>query len=121
MRFNLEHSSIVTSDMQRTIDFYRDAFGMCVLRTKAAGDRDITFLGSDNYPFQIEVIRLHDDAGPIELGRNPTHIAFRTPDFEKARALHERMGCIHHALPEFGVYFVADPDGYLNEVMPVRH
>lgn len=119
MDFKLEHSSILVADVQRTVEFYQRAFGMIVRREKAADDRDIVFLGSEAYPFQIEVIHMHDDAS-IDLGGNTTHVAFRAMDFEAAHALHEEMGCIHHELPEFGVYFVEDPDGYLNEVMPVR-
>lgn len=120
MEFRLEHSSIMVADMKRTIDFYEKAFGMSVLREKGADDRDIVFLGGESYPTQIEVIHMHDPAFEINPGSNPTHVAFRAMDFDAAHALHEEMGCIHHELPEFGVYFVCDPDGYLNEVMPVR-
>ena len=120
MEFKMEHSSILVTDMKRTVDFYERAFGMTVRREKAAADRDIVFLGSELYPFQIEAIQMHDASIAIDLGTAPTHVAFRAADFDAAHALHEEMECIHHELPEFGVYFVSDPDGYLNEVMPVR-
>ncbi|WP_308615954.1 VOC family protein [uncultured Enorma sp.] len=120
MQFKIEHTSVLVTDLQRTIAFYEQAFQLTVRREKAAADRDIVFLGNDQAPMQIEVIRMHGDASQPDLGDNPTHLAFRTDDFEASRRLHEDMGCIHHELPEFGVYFVSDPDGYLCEVMPVR-
>lgn len=120
MDFKLEHSSILVGDLARTIEFYREAFGMSVRREKAAPDRDIVFLGNDASPIQIEAIQMHEGVSDNDQPSGATHVAFRTAEFDSAHALHERMGCIHHELPEFGVYFVSDPDGYLNEVMPVR-
>lgn len=120
MEFKLEHSSICVSDLARCVRFYEEAFQLKELRRKAGADRDIVFLGGEAAPHQIEVICLHGHEGGFDLGENPTHVAFRASDFAAAHELHERMGCIHHELPEFGVYFVEDPDGYLCEVMPVR-
>ena len=61
-----------------------------------------------------------DHDGPYQLGENPTHLAFRTDDIALAKARHQEMGCFHHELPAFGVYFIADPDGCLSEIMPTR-
>lgn len=120
MQFKMEHNCICVLDLERTAQFYEKAVQLTVRREKSAPDRDILFLGSDLVPHQIEVIRMKDRSTPYDLGENPTHLAFRTDDIEGAKAYHKEMGCFHHELPDFGVYFIQDPDGYLCEIMPTR-
>lgn len=120
MVFKLEHNSILTTDMKRTVEFYEKAFQMIVKREKAADDREIVFMGSELYPHQVEIIQMNDKTGAYDLGENPTHFAFRTDDIQSAMAFHKEMGCFHSEVPAFGIYFVEDPDGYLCEVMPTR-
>ena len=120
MTLKMEHNCICVTDLERTIRFYEEALQLTVRRRKEADDRDIVFLGSDLVPHQIEVIRMHDHPEAYQLGENPTHLAFRADDIDAAREFHTRMGCFHHDLPAFGVYFIQDPDGYLCEIMPTR-
>lgn len=120
MTFNMEHNCICVTDLERTETFYRQALQLRVLRRKEAEDREIIFLGGTASPHQIEVIRMKERSAPYELGENPTHLAFRTDDIAAAKAFHQEMGCFHHELPAFGVYFIIDPDGYLCEIMPTR-
>lgn len=120
MTFKMEHSCIHVADRERTRAFYETAFGLTELRRKEGSDRHILFLGGTLAPHQIEVIQLKDRQAPFQLGENPTHLAFRAEDIDAAKAFHTELGCFHHEMPEFGVYFVADPDGYLCEVMPTR-
>lgn len=120
MTFNMEHSCIYVANLERTKAFYERAFGLEERRRKEGDDRYILFLGGAPAPHQIEVIQMKGREEPWTLGENPTHLAFRTDDIAAAMAFHKDMGCFHHELPEYGVYFVADPDGYLLEVMPTR-
>ena len=120
MTLKMEHNCICVTDLDRTIRFYEEALQLTVRRRKSADDREIVFLGSDLVSHQIEVIRMKDHPGPYELGENPTHLAFRADDIDAAREFHTKMGCFHHDLPAFGVYFIQDPDGYLCEIMPTR-
>lgn len=120
MTFKMEHNCICVTDLERTADFYSRALQLAVLRRKAGADRDIVFLGGELSVHQIEVICLHNHPGAHDLGENPTHLAFRTDDIAGAMAFHKELGCFHHELPEFGVYFIQDPDGYLCEIMPTR-
>lgn len=120
MTFNMEHSCIYVADLERTKDFYQQAFHLEERRRKEGEDRHILFLGGAPAPHQIEVIQMKGRETPWALGENPTHLAFRTDDYEAAMAFHKKMGCFHHEMVEFGVYFVTDPDGYLSEVMPTR-
>lgn len=120
MTLKMEHNCICVTDLERTAAFYEKALQLTVRRRKSAEDREIIFLGSDLVPHQIEVIRMNDHPAAYDLGENPTHLAFRADDIEGAKAFHKEMGCFHHELPAFGVYFIVDPDGYLCEIMPTR-
>jgi len=120
MWFNMEHNCICVTDLDRTIHFYEEALQMSVVRRKQASDREIVFLGGGKSAHTIEVIRMHDHPERYQLGENPTHLAFRTDNIEEAMQFHKKLGCFDHELPEFGVYFIADPDGYLCEIMPTR-
>lgn len=120
MFFRMEHSCIRVTDINRTVEFYAKALGMEVLRSKDSDDMEIVFLGNEHASCQVEVIREKGHPGQFELGENPCHIAFRTDDIDAALKMHREMGCVKRELPDFGVYFIEDPDGYECEVMPVR-
>ena len=120
MIFKMEHNCIIVEDLDRTVSFYEKALQLKVLRRKSGSDRDIIFLGNEHSGHQIEVLRFYDQQGPIKLGDNPCHLAFRTDDIEGAKAFHAGLGCISKDVPEYGVYFIQDPDGYECEIMPVR-
>jgi lactoylglutathione lyase len=106
--------------MERSLDFYEKALNLKVLRRKDAADREIAFIGNGESSQQTELVHMNGRTKPYDHGENSTYFAFRTDDLEAARAKHAEMGCIDHDLPEFGVYFIRDPDGYLLEIMPVR-
>ena len=120
MTLKIEHSCIVVADLERTRAFYETALQLKELRRKEGADRYILFLGGDHSAHQLEVIQMKAQENPLNLGENPTHLAFRADDIDAARAFHKELGSFHHDMPEFGVYYVSDPDGYLSEVMPTR-
>lgn len=120
MKFKLEYSGIYVSDLGATVAFFKEALGLEVKREKRGSDRSIAFLGCEDSSHLIEVIQLDEHPSPYDLGERSTQIAFRVDDFDAAHTLHKTMGCIHHELPEYGVYFIETPDGYLCEVMPTR-
>ena len=120
MFFRLEHSCIYVTDMEKTLAFYEKALDLKVLRRKSAETIEIAFIGNDESAQQVEVIREIGRTKPYDHGENSTHFALRTDDIEAAKAMHKEMGCFAYDVPEFGVYYIKDPDGYLVEVMPVR-
>jgi lactoylglutathione lyase len=120
MFFRQEFSCLYVTDMERSLAFYEKALNLKVLRRKNAADREIAFIGNEESSQQTELVHMNGRTKPYEHGENSTYFAFRTDDLEAARAKHTEMGCIDHDLPEFGVYFIRDPDGYLMEIMPVR-
>ncbi|MDR1506411.1 MAG: VOC family protein [Treponema sp.] len=120
MFFRQEFSCLYVTDMAKSLAFYEEALGLRVLRRKDAKDREIAFIGNEESSQQTEIVHLNGRTRPYDHGENSVYFAFRTDDMEAARAKHTGMGCIDHDLPEFGVYFIRDPDGYLVEIMPVR-
>lgn len=120
MTLKMEHNCIYVADLERTRAFYERALQLKELRRKEGSDRYILFMGGDLSAHQLEIIQMKEHAEPWNLGENPTHLAFRADDLDAARAFHQELGCFHHEMSEFGVYFIADPDGYLSEIMPTR-
>jgi lactoylglutathione lyase len=118
--FVLDHANINVTDIERSIKFYGEAFGLKEIRRKVAEDGSyiIVFLGDGQSSFKMELTWLRDKQGPYNLGDNESHLCFRTDDFEAALALHKKMGIVSYENLAMGVYFIVDPDGYWQEVAP---
>ena len=123
MKFTFAHNNINVVDLNKSIDFYRKALGLEVLRTKTAEDGSfkLTFMGDGVTEHQLELTWLQDlGKDAYDLGDNEIHLAFAVDDMEAAHALHEEMGCICFENPKMGIYFIEDPDGYWSEIIPKR-
>ena len=122
MAFHFDHMNINVLDLERSIQFYADAFDLKEVRRKNASDNSFTlvFLSNEDRTFMIELTCLHDRTQPYELGDNETHLAFMADDMQAAHAHHEKMGCICFENHKMGIYFVEDPDGYWIEVIPPK-
>ena len=122
MRFKMVHENYNVSDLERSLEFYKTAFGLTEKRRKCAADGSyiIVFIGNEESDFEIELTWLRDHPQPYDLGEDEFHLAFRVDDFEAAHRLHEEMGCICFENPAMGIYFVEDPDHYWLEVIPTR-
>ncbi len=113
MKFRMVHNNFNVFDLEKSIRFYQDAFGMREVRRIAAEDGSfvIVYLEDGNSVHQLELTWLRDRKTPYELGDNEFHLAFKVDDYDAAHALHEKIGCICYENPEMGIYFVSDPDG----------
>ncbi|MDR0472308.1 MAG: VOC family protein [Treponema sp.] len=120
MFFRLEHSCIHVTDLKKALEFYEKALDLKEIRRKGSAKMEVVFIGNDESSRQLALIQKSGQTGAYDMGDNSTHFAMRTDDLETARQKHAAMECIDHELPEFGVYFIRDPDGYLIEIMPVR-
>ena len=116
------HFNINVLDLERSIAFYREAFGLepCGEITPEDGAFRIVYLSDGSTPFRLELTWLRDRKEPYNLGDEEFHLAFDVEDFDAAHAKHEGMGCICYENPAMGIYFVKDPDGYWLEVLPVK-
>ena len=121
--FSFNHFNFNVFDLERSLKFYDEAFGLKPVREKVASDGSfkLVFLGDGVTDFQLELTYLCDRTEPYDLGEQEFHLAFVAEDMEKAHALHEKMGCICFENPKMGIYFVEDPDGYWVEVVPPNH
>ena len=122
MQFRYVHNNINVLDLEKSLAFYRKALGLVEAKRTAAKDGSfiLCYLEDGASGHQIELTWLRDRKEPYHLGDNEIHMAFVTPEFEKAHRLHEEMGAICFENPQMGIYFISDPDGYWIEIIPER-
>lgn len=122
MNFRFAHNNINVLDLDKSLAFYQQALGLAEVRRKAAEDGSfiLVYLGDGQSPHQLELTWLRDRDQPYNLGDNEIHLAFTVDDYQAAHQLHSEMGCICYENPAMGIYFIADPDGYWLEIVPVR-
>jgi lactoylglutathione lyase len=120
MKFTINHNNFNVFDLQKSLDFYREALGLTEVRRKQAVDGSfiLVFLGDGRTAHQIELTWLRERTTRYDLGDNEIHLAFKVDDFKAAYQLHQKMGCICYENKDMGVYFIEDPDGYWLEINP---
>jgi lactoylglutathione lyase len=127
MSYQMIHSCIRVMDLEKSERFYQDAFGSEVVRRKDFSEYKFTlsYLRSSGSDFELELTCNHDQIEPYELGNGYSHLAVGVADLEASHKKHEEMGLAPKplkGLPGQGArfYFLADPDGYLVEVVKTR-
>lgn len=122
MKFTFAHNNLNVYDLQKSLDFYKEALDLEVVRKMDAEDGSFTlvYLGDGTTPHQLELTWLRDMDRPYNLGDNEIHLAFAVEDFDAALAKHKAMGCVCFENPEMGIYFIEDPDGYWLEIIPAK-
>lgn len=120
MDFKMIHENYNVFDLQRSLEFYEKALGLCEIRRKEAQDGSfiIVYVGNSESEFELELTWMRDMKRQYNLGDCEFHLAFHTDDYEAAHRLHEEMGCICYENPQMGIYFIQDPDGYWLEIVP---
>lgn len=115
--FTIDHANINVTDLERSVKFYGEAFGLKEMRriTPPDGSFEIVFLGDGVTGILLELTWLKGKTS-YDLGDNESHICFAADDIEAAHELHKKMGIICFENEAMGVYFVNDPDGYWHEV-----
>jgi len=122
MKFRMVHNNINVADLEKSVEFYREALGLVEIRRKGpdSGEFILVFMGDQITDHQIELTWLRDKKGPYDLGDNESHMAFRVDDFDAAYSKHREMDCIVYENKAMGLYFIADPDGYWIEIIPEK-
>lgn len=122
MKFTLTHSNINVCDLEKSLEFYKNALGMEEVHRHKANDGsfELVFISDSSTQHQIELTWLRDKEGTYNLGDNESHIAFIVDDIKEAHELHEKMGCICYENQGMGLYFIEDPDGYWLEIIPAN-
>ncbi|MDD3347086.1 VOC family protein [Oscillibacter sp.] len=116
------HFNFNVSDMDRSLQFYKDALDLKPVRRKESEDGRflLVYLGDGKTDFSLELTWLRDHPGKYDLGECEFHLALQADDYEAAHRRHEEMGCICFENHEMGIYFIQDPDGYWIEIVPTR-
>lgn len=120
IKFN--HFNFNVLNLEKSLKFYADTLGLKPVREKVAEDDSfkLVYLGDGSSDFTLELTWLRDRTEAYNLGECEFHLAFVTDEFEALHEKHKEMGVICYENPGMGIYFIADPDGYWIEVVPVR-
>lgn len=122
MKFRFDHNSINVRNLEKSLDFYRDALGLVEIRRMEPADKSfiLVFLGDEKTAHKLELTWLRNRTEPYNLGDGEFHLAFRVDDYDAAFARHKKMGCVCYENDAMGIYFIEDPDGYWLEILPEK-
>ena len=115
-----DHFNFNVLDLNRSLDFYREALELAPVAEKDAEDGSfkLVYLGDGKTGFRLELTWLRDRTEPYDLGEQEFHLAFVTDRFDELLERHKAMGCVCFENPAMGIYFIEDPDGYWIEIVP---
>ena len=119
------HSMIRVLNEERSIDFYKKAFGLTVADRLDFPDFTLVYLSNPEQEFEVELTVNKDRTEPYDLGDGYGHLAVSVEDLDAEHARFEAEGLAPRKLVEFApagervarFFFVADPDGYQIEVL----
>ncbi|MGL4914069.1 MAG: VOC family protein [Romboutsia sp.] len=122
MKFTFCHNNFNVLNLEKSLEFYEKALGLKETKRSVAQDGSfiLVFLGDGETSHKLELTWLRDWDRAYNLGDNEFHLALRVEDFEGAYNLHKEMGCICYENKEMGIYFIADPDNYWIEILPMN-
>ena len=121
MKFTFGHSNINVLDLEKSMEFYRQALNLTEARRLEMPTFTLVYLSDGTTGYLLELTYLHERKEPYNLGENEFHLALLVDDMDAAHALHASMGCICYENPTMGIYFIRDPDGYWIEILPASH
>ena len=119
------HSMIRVLDLDRSVSFYREAFGLEEADRIDFDDFTLVYLSNSESEFELELTLNKGQSEPYDLGNGYGHIAFSVEDVESERQRFEGAGFEPRRLVELEkdgqvlgkFFFVQDPDGYQIEVL----
>ena len=119
------HSMIRVLDLDRTISYYREAFGLEETDRFDFDDFTLVYLSNAETPFELELTLNKGTTEPYDLGNGYGHLAFSVDDLESEHQRFQDAGFEPRRLVTLEkdgqvvgkFFFVADPDGYQIEVL----
>ena len=124
MSMKMLHTCIRVMDLEKSLNFYKDALGLIETRRKDFPEHKFTlvYLSNEIGGYEIELTYNYDPEKPYEIGNGFSHTAIGVDDVEALRQKHIDMGYkvtdlkgLPGQKPRY--YFVTDPDGYMVEVI----
>lgn len=122
------HTMIRVLDEARSVEFYRDAFGLSVAERLDFESFVLIYLRNAEADFEVELTVNKGRTEPYAPGDGYGHLAFCVDDLDAAHSRFSAAGLNPRKIVEFKrdavllarFFFVADPDGYQIEVLQ-RH
>ncbi len=122
------HMMVRVKEEARSVDFYRQAFGLEVADRVDFPDFTLIYMRGKDSPFEVELTVNKGHTEPYALGDGYGHLAFVVDDLavEHARILSAGLTpkdikqMTHDGKPFGQFFFIEDPDGYKIEVLQ-RH
>jgi lactoylglutathione lyase len=119
------HSMIRVIDENRSVDFYKKAFGLEVAQRFQFEGFTLVYLRNPENDFELELTINNDRTEPYSHGDGYGHLAVAVDDITKEHAHFEALGLNPKPVNEFNrdgallakFFFVEDPDGYKIEVL----
>lgn len=119
------HSMIRVFDLDRSIAFYREAFGLELVERFDFDDFTLAYLRNEESAFELELTWNHDQPEPYDHGSGYGHLAVVVDDVVAERARFASAGFAPRDIVEMKhegrllakIFFVNDPDGYAIEVI----
>ena len=124
MAARMLHTCIRVMNLEKSLEFYKNALGLVETRRKDFPEHKFTLVYLSDAPggYEIELTYNYDPEKPYDLGNGFSHIAVPPDDIIALREKHIEMGYEVTDLkglpgepPRY--YFVTDPDGYKVEVI----
>lgn len=86
------HFNFNVLDLEKSLDFYKEALDLSVVREKNASDGSfrLVYLGDGETSFTLELTWLKDRKEPYNLGDEEFHLAFTTDDYDALYERHKR-------------------------------
>jgi lactoylglutathione lyase len=122
------HSMIRVLDEERSVGFYRTAFGLDIADRFDFESFTLVYLRGAESDFELELTINKGRTAPYDPGQGYGHLAFAVDDIEAEHARFREAGLAPRDIKEFRrdggllakFFFVEDPDGYQIEVLQ-RH
>ena len=122
------HTMVRVLDLDRSITFYRTAFGLDVADRFDFDSFTLVYLRNSEADFEVELTLNKGRAEPYGHGDGYGHIAFCVDDLDAEHRRLTEAGLAPNPIKEFHrdgtlmarFFFVQDPDGYKIEVLQ-RH
>ena len=124
MATRMLHTCIRVMNLEKSLEFYKNALGLVETRRKDFPEHKFTLVYLSDAPggYEIELTYNYDPEKPYDLGNGFSHVAIGADDIVSLREKHMEMGYEVTDLkglpgepPRY--YFVTDPDGYKVEVI----
>lgn len=119
MKYTFNHFNFNILNLEKSMNFYKEALGLTESRRKEAADGSfiLVYLGDEESDFTLELTWMRDRTEKYDLGEQEFHLAMAVDNYDDSFKKHQEMGCIEYINDSMGIYFITDPDGYWIEIV----